>query len=122
MEHEATITNETQDKMVILRVNLSAEFPIRGDTHGLGKKLIASYADANGTNPSCVVVIDAVIAGAFLGRALFELYQVVVTERGGKLLCVNFPKDYIATLEILGITSLEGFLTFDNLEEAIETP
>ena len=113
------ITSSVEGGIVILRVALYAEFAFEGDTHGLGKKLIGAYESVRKEATSCAVVLDATkIGGAFLVCALFELHEVVCKKGGGQLLCVNYPKDYIHSLTSLGVDALEGFATFDNLEDA----
>lgn len=118
---EATIIKDTINDVTVLRLNYPLGFSMSKETNEVGRKLVEAYRSVEHTNPSCVIVIDAEFASAFVDRALFELYKTVVIKNGGRLLCVSYPKDYFAGLEAQGITSLKGFSTFDSLEEALQT-
>lgn len=71
--------------------------------------------------PSCVIVLPPLmVADSPLGRVLFKLWEAVANiGLGGQVICVNYPKQYLHTLIILGITSLPGFSLAETKEEAL---
>jgi len=101
MINGVTITTSVRSRKgpTILWVNLPPNFQLEGPavTHRLGEELIKNHEKVTGENPSCVVVIESLTAGTFLAKALKELYDVLA-ERGGRLLCVNYPEDYVDPL------------------------
>ena len=69
---------------------------------------------------SCVVKIDSEVAGSPVVRALFELWREVVEKRGGQVICVGYPEDYLYSLTSLGLPALNGFSLASTEEEAVE--
>ncbi len=88
----------------------------------LSTRMIETYDELTGQRGietgSCVVVITAETAGSPLVRALFELYKLVFA-KGGQVICVGFPADYIQALITIGMPALEGFSLGSDEEQAV---
>ncbi len=69
---------------------------------------------------SCVVVITAETAGSPLVRALYELYKLVFA-KGGQVICVGYPAEYIDSLITIGLPALDGFSLASEEDQAVVT-
>lgn len=67
---------------------------------------------------SCVVVINARVAGSPTVKGLYELFREVHAG-GGAVRCVGYPKEYLWSITSLGLPKLEGFKLVSTLEQAI---
>ena len=74
--------------------------------------------DKNSRSKSLVVNFDADFAPSPVIRALVDVNESV-NGRKGKLICSAFPKDYVRSLHLLGITNLPSFRLARNKDEAI---
>ena len=118
MNEKPEVTGRSDNGVAIITVNFSLEFPLGANARSLGTYIVDRFCELGAQNHSCIVVVRSEVGGAFFARALFELYGKV-RPRSGKLICVNYPSDYIDSLTSLGLTSLEGFHVVDTLEEAM---
>jgi hypothetical protein len=115
------ITASVQGNAVILRVSYGANQMLRGDSDILAKQLISNY-ERFGLKPPyarhCIVVVDAPNAGSLFVKALFKLYEQVRNNKG-RLICAQYPDDYIDTLLTLGLPQLPGFDILDGINQAL---
>jgi hypothetical protein len=106
------VEGRIEQGILILTVNFDAPFLFqKGAGNQLSTELTNCYQNWKGKakTPSCVVEIQADIAGTPLIRGLFELWKVVAEGEGGQVVCVNYPQDYIDSLTSLGLLALKGF-------------
>lgn len=125
MAEKTQVKWNVEGGVILLTVHFNLEFLLeRGAGERLSKELTALYREirekeeARVKTTSCIVEIQAEVAGSALVRALFELWKEVRKE-GGKVVCVNYPQDYIDSLTSLGILALKGFSLADTKAEAI---
>lgn len=115
---EGTVEARHENGLLLLRLHYGSDLMAEaGSGPRLGSQLVEAYREKRGDSLSCIVEIDADVAGSPVVRALFDLWEVVVTT-GGKVACVGYPADYIDSLTSLGLPSLEGFLLASSLEDA----
>jgi hypothetical protein len=111
--------------LVVLSVEYSPEFLIsRESSMRLSQDFQAKYDEEakkipSTTAPDCLVEIKASTAGSSLVKGLFDLYKSV-NARGGKVICVGYPKDYFNSLTSLGLPNLSGFKLAYNKDEALK--
>ncbi len=72
-----------------------------------------------GASKSCIVEIQSEVAGSAIVRALFDLWKEVADKEKDQLICVNYPRDYIGSLNAIGLTTLRGFSLAESVEEAL---
>jgi hypothetical protein len=111
---EVQIKGCVEQGLVVLDITYGQELLFRPETSKrLGEALIAEYQEQRRTAQppatSCVVVIHSLVAGSPLLRALFELWKIVADENRGKVVCVDYPVDFIDALTALGLNQLGGF-------------
>jgi hypothetical protein len=87
----------------------------------LREKLLAQYREAR-KDPavrlaSCVVEIESEVGGTPLNFALDDLRQEVVAN-GGKVVCLGYPRAYLASLASVGVTDARGFFLEDKGKRA----
>lgn len=69
---------------------------------------------------SCIVKIESPTGGSRLVRALYQLFkEIIKTNSNRQLICVGYPKNYIESLNSLGIANLPNFKLAKNEKEAI---
>lgn len=83
---------------------------------GEEKELAVLFADHFPKYQNCVVELESEVGSATLVRALFGLWKAV-NQAGGTLICVGYPKDYIAGVDVLGIKSLDKIHFLDSLRD-----
>jgi hypothetical protein len=121
MPDSLDVTSSVQGDAVILRVRYGANQMLRGDSEILAKELISKYEVNCGNLPSarhCIVVVEAPYAGSLFVKALFKLYEQV-RDKGGRVICAQYPDDYIDTLLTLGLPQLPGFDVVDGINQAL---
>lgn len=113
-----------EEGVVILRVTYDPGQMFERKTGDvLSEQLTSKYEEAtlppNPAGPDCIVVMDAQTAGSPMVKSLFELYMRVNNCKG-KLICANYPADYIDSILAIGLPSLEGFRLATDKEEAFK--
>lgn len=91
-----------------------------GSGERFGQEMIAKYinASAGRTGRDCIVLVKVQIAGSLFVRGLFDLWEHV-TAGEGRLVCANYPEDYIDTILTLGLSELPGFSLATSEEDAV---
>jgi hypothetical protein len=75
-------------------------------TNLLGIALLDAYVKyiTSGNSPGVTLELETSFGGAFLCRAIWELYKIVAME--GTLSVKGFPKDYLPAFVSLGLGNL----------------
>lgn len=104
-------------------VEIDANYPLSAMANAafdepFKKKLIEAYNEnMNSSANNCIIEIQVVVGGSQVVRGLYELYRVVHAN-GGRLICSNYPTDYVWSMAALGLPSLDGFTLCDSKESA----
>jgi hypothetical protein len=127
MAEEIRVDTKVEKGVILLTVRYGQELLLKKDARErLSKELTRRYREIlekeheKVETTSCVVKIQAEVAGSPLVRALFELWKEVVGKEGGQVICVNYPPDYIDSLTALGLPTLAGFSLASTEAEAIQ--
>jgi hypothetical protein len=128
MAKEPQVTGKVVKGVIVLTMRYGQELLFEKDVRErLSKELTGRYHEIlekerdKIKTTSCVVKIQAEVAGSPVVRALFELWKEVVEEGvGGQVICVDYPPDYIDSLTSLGLPTLPGFSLAATEEEAIQ--
>ncbi len=124
MPQQLRVKGEVKKGVIVLIISFGKELLLKtGAREQLSKELTRHYRQIRteqktGVNTSCIVKIQAEVAGSPLVRALFELWEEVVSTKGGQVICVNYPPDYIDSLTSLGLTAMPGFSLAASEEDA----
>jgi hypothetical protein len=117
-----TVIPKSEDGVVVLTVCYGpGQILHSGPAGQVRDELIAGYkkVTAGLAEPrDCIVVMEAQVAGSSFVRGLFELWEHVTTVRHGRVVCANYPDDYIDSLLTLGLTELDGFSLASSKDEA----
>ena len=122
MLEKPQISGDTKDGVIVLTINYDEEQLLKkGKKERFSNVLTNEYENfrKNVDNPSCIVKIESEVAGSAIIRALFELWKRVHEKEKGKVICVDYPKDYINSLSAIGLTALSGFKLASTVEKAI---
>jgi hypothetical protein len=116
-----TVKGTFEDGTVVLTVSYGpGQMLYREPASQVRKQLIAEYdrmVERNSEARDCIVVMKAQSAGSPFVRGLFELWEHV-RPREGRVVCANYPKDYIDSLLTLGLSKLDGFLLSNTKDDA----
>jgi hypothetical protein len=125
MADELQVQGKVEQRVILLTIRYGQELLLKTEAHErLSKELTECYRkireQERPETSSCIVEIQAEVAGSPVVRALFELWKEVVAKEGGQVVCVNYPHDYIDSLTSLGLPSLPGFNLAETKAEAIQ--
>lgn len=122
MPDELGVSGRREGNVAVLEVSFETEiYERREDIRSLSAQLPQKYKDLRRESSDvrgCVVMIRSEVAGSSLIRGLFELYKMVTTQ-GGRLICVNFPADFVPSLTALGILDLPAFSLASDEKQAV---
>ena len=118
------VKDSVEKGVLVLTVDYSPELLLeRGASVRLSQELLRHYEDFRDNQKvkttSCVVDIQAQVAGSPLVRALFDLLQTVFGRAAGQAVVVNYPEEYLQSLTSLGLPALAGFTLAGSKEEAL---
>ncbi|MCZ6773351.1 MAG: hypothetical protein O7G83_15425 [Proteobacteria bacterium] len=124
MADDLTVTPDSENGVVVLKIDYSADFlGVRDAKSKLKEEFIKAYkaemkASTGLKTKSCIVNLEMVtVAGSSVARALFELWKIVNYEYEGTLYVAAYPQDYQPSLTALGVTTLKRFeLVLDEAE------
>ena len=124
MADKLEATGNVRDGVVVLSLDYGRELLLREDApKRLSEELLRRYKELQENEKpatsSAVVEIKAKDAGSPVVRALFELWKEVVGNRGGQVVCVSYPQDYIDSLTTLGLPALPGFSLAATVSDAL---
>jgi len=128
-----TPTENPSGQPELVQGNLESGVPVITLTYGrdtmskyrgsdLSKLVVGEYeklsASKDNKSKSLVVNFHADFAASPVMRALVDVYEAV-HGRKGQLICSAFPKDYVRSLNLLGITNLDSFKLVRNKDDAL---
>lgn len=122
-EDDLHVQGESLRGTIVLRVRYGHEqMLVAQASKVLSDALMAEYETLRRLkdvkSKSCSVVIESEIAGSSVVRALFNVYNAVLS-REGRAVCVVYPMDYIDSLATLGLLDMPGFTIASNVDEAV---
>ncbi|HEX3681643.1 MAG TPA: hypothetical protein VHU83_03805 [Bryobacteraceae bacterium] len=116
------VNGELENGRVLLTVTYGPDQMAQsGPASRLRREMIAAYDKAAGADTEvrdCIVLMQAQAAGSPFVRGLFDLWEHVRT-RKGRLICANYPPEYIDSLLTVGLQELEGFSLATSKEDAV---
>jgi hypothetical protein len=112
-----------EDGVVVLTVSYGPGQLLKPETEGvLRQELVSGYngiVSRHSESRDCIVVIAAPTADSSLVRGLFELWECV-TGQHGRVVCTNYPDDYIDSILSQGLPELEGFWLTTTKDQAFQ--
>src|SRR6266850_2104118 len=127
MEEELQVEGKVEEGVILLTIRYGEALLMRTEApERLSAQTIRCYRemrerDKEKVNPSsCVIDIQSETAGSPVVRMRFELWREVGRYKGGQVICVNYPQDYIDGLTSLGLPGLPGFSLAGTTAEAIQ--
>lgn len=116
------VVGERRRDVIILHLTFSSELLFYSPPNEISQVLLAQYEQQRikRDTPSCIVEIATTVAGSPVVHALSDLWKVVRSSNPPSMLvCVNYPRRYMASLVTLGMDRLPGFELTDNMDAAM---